>query len=140
MTSDPDCIFCKIVAGDIPAKVVLDTDSAVAFLDVSPLAPGHTLLIPRNHHTQITDLPSDSAAELAKQLPTLVDAITKATGAEGVNILQNNGSVAGQVVHHVHFHIIPRREGDGLGFRWKASASEPDQADAMMEKIKQQLV
>ncbi len=139
MTTNTDCIFCKIVAGEIPANVVLDTPGALAFLDVAPLAPGHTLLVPRSHHKQISDLSPDAMAEVTRHLPELARAVTTAVGAEGTNVLQNNGSVAGQVVNHVHFHIIPRFDKDGLGFRWSAGTYATGEADALIAKIKEQL-
>ncbi len=125
MNRDSNCVFCKIVAGDIPAHVVLESQLVLAFLDVGPLADGHLLVIPLEHSTSLLDLAADTAAEIAKTLPRLGRALTRVTGAEGFNVLQNNGDVAGQVVNHVHFHLIPRFEGDGLGFRWKAG-SYPD--------------
>ncbi len=135
MTTDADCVFCKIMAGDIPSHRVLDTEDAYAFLDIAPLASGHTLLIPRRHARRMEDMTPDAAASLARHLPTLVQAIMSATGASGVNILQNNGSVAGQVVDHVHLHIVPRRDGDGLGFRWNAGTYAAGEAESLLERI-----
>ncbi len=120
--SDSDCIFCKIVAGDIPAEVIRADDAAVAFLDVGPLAEGHVLLIPTGHYATLDDMPADGAADMLRHLPALVRAVKAATGCEGVNVLQNNGRVAHQVVMHVHFHIIPRDQGDAFQFNWPAGA------------------
>ena len=119
MNRDPSCVFCKIVAGDIPANVVSVSELALAFLDVGPLADGHLIVIPQEHHESLLDLSPGAAAEIAQSLPVLGRALVRVTGASGFNLLQNNGAVAGQVVNHVHFHLIPRFEGDGLGFRWK---------------------
>ncbi|MFO0974348.1 MAG: HIT domain-containing protein [Phycisphaerae bacterium] len=136
MPADPACVFCKIIAGQIPALRVLDDEAVVAFLDVGPLAPGHTLLVPREHHARLADLPAAAAAAVGAHLPRLAGAILKATGATGLNLLQNSGRVAGQVVEHVHFHLIPRRENDGLGFRWNAGAYTAGQADAVAAAIR----
>ena len=120
--SDPDCIFCKIVAGDIPAEVIVADKAAVAFMDVGPLAEGHVLLIPTGHYATLDDMPADEASAMLGHLPALVRAVKAATGCEGVNVLQNNGRVAHQVVMHVHFHIIPRDQGDAFEFNWPAGA------------------
>jgi len=114
-----DCIFCKIVKGEIPSSCVYTDDACMAFLDIGPLAAGHVLLIPRAHHERLTDVPDGEMATVGRVMPRLARAVMAATGAEGFNIYQTNGACAGQVVPHVHFHIIPRRSNDGLGFRWK---------------------
>jgi len=119
MTRDPDCVFCKIVAGKIPASVVLESDTALAFLDVGPLAEGHLLVIPREHYADLSAMPPEEAASMASLIPSLGRAARKVTGAEGFNVLVNEGRVAGQEVPHVHAHIIPRAVDDGLGYRWK---------------------
>lgn len=119
MNRDPDCVFCKIVSGDIPAHVVSESELTLAFLDIGPLADGHLIVIPQEHHESLLDLSPGAAAEIAQSLSVLGRALVRVTGAAGFNLLQNNGAVAGQVVNHVHFHLIPRFEGDGLGFRWK---------------------
>ena len=133
--SSTDCVFCRIVAGQIPARTILATDAAVAFLDVAPLAEGHTLLIPRRHVVRVEDLPDSDAAELARLLPRLARAIRAACGSPGLNILQNNGPEAGQVVGHLHIHLIPRRASDGLGYRWNAGAYAPGRAEAMHQAV-----
>ena len=117
---DPNCVFCRIVAAEIPAAVVSESESTLAFLDVAPLAEGHLLLIPRRHYVHLTDAPPALCSELAVTLPRLARALLDVTGAEGFNLLLNSGEVAGQVVPHVHFHLIPRRAGDALGYRWNA--------------------
>jgi histidine triad (HIT) family protein len=136
MSSDSDCVFCKIVAGDIPALTVLDTPDALAFLDVSPLAPGHVLLVPKSHAATLADMTAKQAADIAQHLPRLTQVILDATGANGINILQNNGREAGQVVEHVHFHLIPRCEGDGLGYRWSAQSYAEGAAEKMRQAIR----
>src|SRR5437867_557134 len=108
MTRDPHCIFCKIIAGEIPATKVLETPVAVGFLDISPVAPGHTLLITKDHFPTLADTPPEVVGGLAAELPRLARAVLAATGGSGINLVQNNGRAAGQVVDHVHFHLIPR--------------------------------
>jgi len=116
-----DCVFCKIAAGRIPSLKVFEDETTFAFLDIQPLAEGHMLVIPKRHYVCLTGMPAEELAALARHLPRLVRAVMEATGAEGCNVLQNNGRAAGQEVQHVHWHLIPRREGDGLGYRWNAS-------------------
>jgi histidine triad (HIT) family protein len=120
MSDLPDCIFCKIVRGEIPSARVLETDQALAFLDVAPLNPGHVLLVPREHHASLPDLPDELAAAMASLLPRLCRAVKSVTGAEGLNVLVNTGRVAGQSVDHVHWHIIPRHSSDSLHWPWPA--------------------
>jgi histidine triad (HIT) family protein len=122
VSSDPNCVFCKIVAGQIPAMRVYEDERVLAFLDIGPLAEGHLLVIPKDHAGRIDEMAPDTLAHLAGQLPRLARGVLKVTGAEGYNLLQNNGRVSGQEVPHVHFHIIPRKAGDGLGYRWVPSA------------------
>jgi len=120
MARDPNCIFCKIAAGEIPAAVVHQDEHLVVFLDISPLAEGHLLVIPREHWANLADMPAEQCAGLFSFMPRLGQALLKVTGAAGFNLLLNSGAVAGQVVPHVHCHLVPRRAGDGLGYRWNA--------------------
>ena len=133
------CIFCRIAQGEIPATKLYQDDHVLAFLDVGPLAPGHTLVIPREHYPCLHDLPADAAAALAHALGPIAQAILAATDAPAYNILNNNGRAAGQLVQHVHFHIIPRRPGDNLFPDWPATQYPPGQAEALAQKIRQNL-
>ena len=98
----------------------MEDDSSYAFMDIGPLAEGHVLLIPRKHYVTVDEIPAEAAGRMLSNLPGLVRAVQEATGCEGVNVLQNNGRVAHQVVQHVHFHIIPRNRGDAFEFNWPA--------------------
>lgn len=131
----PDCIFCKIVAGDIPVLRVWESDDCLAFLDAGPLAEGHTLLIPKQHHRDIRDIPADALTAVTRNLPPLAAAVLRATGATGLNVLQNTGASSGQAVFHLHFHLIPRVESDGLGFRWNAGTYDAGRAEAIQSRI-----
>lgn len=135
MTSG-NCIFCKIASGAVPALKIFESDDAVAFLDISPLAPGHTLLIPTSHYRDLIDVPEDVLARLTSHLPKLADAILRVTGATGLNLLQNTGESSGQAVFHVHFHLIPRVADDRLGFRWNAGAYSPGEDKAMQAALR----
>ena len=107
------CLFCAIAAGKVPAHVVYEDDRTVAFLDINPSAPGHTLIIPRAHAARIEDLSAEGAAALFAALHTLVKPIREAVGAEAATVGINDGPGSGQEVSHVHVHVIPRRRGDG---------------------------
>lgn len=109
------CLFCRIAAGEIPAEVVFRDGDAVAFLDISPLSRGHTLLIPKAHRTRLEDLSAGEAAAFFAAFHRLHGAVLKAAGATASTIGINNGPDAGQEVPHLHLHIVPRTPGDGGG-------------------------
>lgn len=128
-----DCIFCKIVAGKIPSLKIYENDYVLSFLDIGPLAPGHTLVIPKKHYALLHELDDEDLAEIGKALPRIAQAVMAATETQAYNVLQNNGRTAGQLVDHVHFHIIPRIEDDGLGYRWNAE-KYPEGKDKKMQQ------
>ena len=134
-----DCVFCKIVSGQIPSIKIFENEHVLAFLDIGPISDGHTLVIPKQHYERLDQADPQVMAEVAKVLPVLSAAVTKAVDAEGYNVLCNNGSVAGQVVEHVHFHIIPRCANDGVFNRWPSYQYAENKADQISEKIKQNL-
>ncbi|HEY3242644.1 MAG TPA: HIT family protein [Phycisphaerae bacterium] len=139
MAAPTSCIFCRIAGGAVPAKFVLQTEGAVAFLDSGPLAEGHLLLVPKTHAARLEEMTPDAVAEITRLLPALARALLQVTGAEGFNVLQNNGAVSGQSVDHVHFHLIPRRSGDGLGYRWLAGQYPPGRAEDLQERYRRAL-
>ncbi|HDM08521.1 MAG TPA: HIT family protein [Candidatus Omnitrophica bacterium] len=103
-----DCIFCNIIKGKIPSKKVYDGPDGVAFLDINPRNPGHVLVVPREHYRDIRDIPYNKAGELFKVVKRVSIAIMKGMKADGISIAQSNGSASGQVINHMHFHLIPR--------------------------------
>lgn len=135
MNTDPACIFCKIVAGQIPAMRVYEDDVVLAFLDIGPLAESHLLVIPKEHSETLAGTSPDVLAHLARQLPRLSNAVVQVSGADGYNLLQNNGRVSGQEVPHVHFHIIPRVQGDGLGYRWLPKPYPHGRGEELRQKL-----
>lgn len=130
-----DCVFCSIVAGDIPGRIVDETDDVLAFLDANPMAPGHTLVIPKNHHERLADVPDDAAADLFATLRNLLPRVEAAVGADGATVGVNDGAAAGQEVPHAHAHIIPRFEGDGGGPIHVAAGDRPDLSDDELDEI-----
>jgi len=131
-----DCVFCKIVAGEIPCTKVFEDGLCLAFMDIGPISPGHTLLVPKTHYETIHQMPADEAAHLARHIPELAAAVQKAVSAEGINVLQNNGPCSGQEVLHVHVHLIPRWPEDGLGFRWPAREADPEVLKQQAEAVR----
>lgn len=136
MAAAEDSIFARIIAGEIPCHRVFENEHVLAFLDANPLADGHTLIVPKRTVARFEDLPLDEAAELMRALIAVARRVMAATGADAYNILQNNGEVAGQEVPHVHFHVIPRRAGDGLGFRWRPQEQSPEVLAEWAERIR----
>lgn len=133
-----DCIFCKIIKGEIPCKKVYEDDKTFAFLDISPIHKGHTLVIPKEHHENILDMPEETLAELAKTVKKVSKAVKQATDADGFNVTQNNGAAAGQAVFHFHMHIIPRFENDGLK-TWPHKDVPEEEMKQMQQAIKDSL-
>ncbi|MBP6701960.1 MAG: HIT family protein [Vicinamibacteria bacterium] len=128
-------IFGKIIAGEIPCHRVYEDGHVLAFLDVSPLSPGHTLVIPKEAVATLDQLSDDSAAAIGRVLPRIARAVLAATGATDFNVLQNNGASAHQAVFHVHFHIIPKVAGQGLGIDWQPIKTEGPDLKALSERI-----
>jgi len=144
--SDPTCIFCKIIAGQIPCHRLYEDEHVLAFLDVGPLSAGHALIIPKGHYKTVDVMPDEVASSVGRCLPKLSKAILQATGSTDWNLLQNNGEPAGQEVLHAHFHIIPRAKGTDLNDatpgnglpkrRWPAQQVDHTEAAKLAEQIK----
>jgi len=129
-----DCIFCRIAAGKLPAVVVVDTSRVLAFLDIAPVNYGHTLVIPKEHHQNLLDLPDDLWLEMGRVSRQVARVLQTVLYARGFNIGMNNFEAAGQVVFHAHLHVIPRYTNDGLYLFPQGSYQPGD-----MEKVGQQL-
>lgn len=135
-----DTIFSRIIRGEIPCHKVHEDDQVLAFLDVFPLSPGHTLVIPKEPAPTIDRLSDEAAAAVGRVLPRIARAVMRATGAGACNILQNNGSLAHQAVFHVHFHVIPRRdESEGLGIVWNPGKLDAGAGQALAKAIRESL-
>ena len=136
---DPHCIFCKIVQGHIPSVRVLETDQAIAFLDIHPVNPGHTLVVPRAHHAHLGELPEAIAAHAASLLPRLCRADSGRHGADGLNVIVNIGRSAGQTIDHVHWHIIPRFQDDAVNWPWPQGEYVGDELGQMQFRVEREL-
>ena len=130
------CIFCKIVNGDIPSYKVYEDNDFLAFLDISQAELGHTLVVPKKHFDNFLELDDETAKKLVVIIKDLARKIKKATGAEGINILNNNGEAAGQSVNHVHFHIIPRYKNDDLIIKFTEHKLSNEDFLSLVDKIK----
>ncbi len=135
-----ECIFCKIVRGEIPSNKVYESQDVVAFLDINPCSPGHTLLIPKKHYTSMMDMSDSDISEIFKQAKKLAPAIRASVQAQGFNIGVNDGLVAGQEVQHMHIHIIPRFSGDnGRSIQSVVRAGSKEPIASIANKIKDEL-
>lgn len=130
-----DCIFCKIVKGEIPCHKIYEDDEVLAFLDISPVNPGHTLVIPQKHYANLLQLPEAEAQLLIAKIKKIAPAVISGAGAEAFNLNLNNGKISGQEVAHVHWHIVPRFEGDGRQL-WRGQPYGAGEAEVIVEKIK----
>lgn len=132
-----DCLFCKIISGDVPAASVHEDEHSLAFLDIHPINPGHILLIPKKHHENIYTLPDELLSLMAPVIKKLAIAAKHAVGADGINIGMNNDLAAGQVIFHAHIHIIPRFTGDGL-VHWHGARNYTEgEMETVAKKIKE---
>jgi histidine triad (HIT) family protein len=116
--SDPDCIFCKIVAGELPATIVAQDERTVSFMDINPATRGHALVIPRTHSRDLLDVAPEDLAAVAAAAQRLAARASERLGADGVNVINSCGAAAWQTVFHFHVHVIPRYDGDPLRLPW----------------------
>ncbi len=134
-----DCIFCKMVAGEIPVVKIYEDDAVLAFLDIGPLSDGHTLVIPKQHFKRLDECPAEILGKLGSQLGKIAKAVATAMNTDGYNVLCNNGRAAGQLVEHLHFHIIGRKTSDGIFNRWPAGKYEKGRIEQIADKIREKL-
>ncbi|UCD53529.1 MAG: HIT family protein [Phycisphaerales bacterium] len=135
-----DCVFCKMIAGEIPVTKVYENEKVLAFLDIGPVSDGHTLVIPKQHFEKVHECAPDILAQVGACLGKIAGAVVSALDADGYNVLCNNGRAANQVVSHLHFHIIPRWMGDGVFTQWPAYQYEKGKIEDFAEKIRKSLV
>ncbi len=132
-----DCVFCKIVSGDLPSLKIYENDLLAVIMDIMPLSEGHTLILPKAHHETIFDMNESLACEIMRATWKVANVIKKTVESAGLNIQQNNGSVAGQIVPHFHVHLIPRNEGDGLTVgQWNAQKADPKRLKILADELK----
>lgn len=133
-----DCVFCKIVAGEIPALKIYENHHAIAFLDINPVNPGHTLIVPKEHHETFLHTPPEVLHDIMDAALRIAPVVVATVGADGFNLDLNNGEAAGQVIFHTHFHLMPRFANDGLR-PWPHKSYGPGEAEKLAEEIKKKL-
>lgn len=136
---DDACIFCKIAQGQIPCHEIYSDEHVLAFLDIAPVAPGHTLVIPKQHYATLFELTEDMGGRLTSALQTVGKAVMSATKAQGLNVGMNVNEAAGQLVFHAHYHLIPRFAGDGLELWPQHAADDHEQLAKLAQAMRQSI-
>lgn len=126
-----DCIFCKLANGDIPTNAIYEDDDFKVILDMGPATKGHALILPKEHADNLFELPEDTAAKLMPLAKKLAISMKEKLNCDGLNVVQNNGEVAGQTVMHYHLHLIPRYTGDGQRILWKPTSPSKEELEAV---------
>ena len=134
--TDPDCIFCKIISGELPGQIVDQDDRTVAFMDINPATRGHLLVVPRNHVRDLLEIDPEDLAATAIAAQRLARRVDDRLGADGVNLLNSRGSAAWQTVFHFHIHVIPRYAGDPLRLPWNPAPGDADEIAAAAEQLR----
>ena len=134
-----DCIFCKIAKGEIHSATVYEDSHFTVILDVNPATKGHCLIIPKEHFDNIYDLDGETAGKLFALATCIARAMRDALKCDGLNLVQNNGEIAGQTVNHFHLHLIPRYEGDGLNLNWPQQEISAEQLEEIRQSIKKSI-
>jgi histidine triad (HIT) family protein len=134
--TDATCVFCKIVAGQLPSFKLLEDEATIAFMDINPVNPGHALAVAKGHWPTVDVIPADVLAAVARTAQKIAKAAMTALKPAGVNLVQANGSAAGQSVPHLHIHIMPRRPADDVSLNWEPKAGDRAEIEAIYKKLK----
>ncbi len=134
--SEADCIFCKIVAGELPATIVDEDELTIAFMDISPATRGHALVVPRRHSKNLLEIPREDLEASIVAAQRLAGRVTERLGADGVNVLNSCGSAGWQTVFHFHLHVIPRYQNDPLRLPWTPQAGDAEEIAAAAELLR----
>lgn len=134
-----DCIFCRIISGEIPSTTIYENSKFKVIMDIAPANKGHVLILPKEHYDNIYDIDTATAGELFELAAMTARALKLVLGCDGMNILQNNGTVAGQTVFHFHMHIIPRFEDDTVNIGWKELSYEDGEMEQLREAIRKEM-
>jgi histidine triad (HIT) family protein len=137
--TDGTCVFCKIVAGQLPCFKLLEDDHTIAFMDINPVNPGHALAVAKGHWPTVDVIPADALAAVAKTAQKVAKAVFKELKPNGVNLIQANGADAGQSVPHLHIHIMPRRAGDAVALNWEPKPGDMKEIEALAKRLKSAL-
>ncbi|MEM4499755.1 MAG: HIT family protein [Candidatus Woesearchaeota archaeon] len=134
-----DCIFCKIVKGELPSYKVYEDEKVLAFLDIKPANYGHILVIPKEHYNNILDIDEEDLIALISACKKISSVIASVLEPDGINILQSNNPAAGQVINHFHIHIIPRNQQDNVHFEWTPHTLEKSQFEELAKKLREEI-
>ncbi len=134
--SDPNCLFCKIIVGEVEGEIVDQDDRTVAFMDINPATRGHVLVVPRRHAVNVLEIEPDELAATVLAAQRLARRATERLGADGVNLINSCGSAAWQTVFHLHIHVIPRYQGDPLQLPWVPAPGDPDEIAAAARELR----
>ena len=134
---DDNCIFCKIAAGEIPSATLYEDDDFRVILDIEPASKGHALILPKEHYANLYELDDELAAKAMVLAKKMITKLTDILGCDGYNVVQNNGTVAGQTVFHFHMHLIPRYQGDGVKLGWKQGTLTDEGKEEILTKIRE---
>lgn len=135
-----DCIFCKITNGEIPSYKVYEDGNTFAFLDINPINVGHTLVVPKKHVSRITEAEEEDLIALTNALKSVIKGIEDGLGVDNLNVFVNQGEDAGQIILHLHYHIVPRHKGDGVKFDIPQKEQSEEEFNDTVEKIKSAIV
>ena len=136
MAADPDCIFCKIVAGEVPCFKLFEDAETLAFMDINPVHEGHSLVIPKAHYPTVFDIMPEAFAAAARTAIKVARAVSAAVEPDGLNLIQANGPGAGQSVGHFHLHVLPRRLNDRVAINWEPKPGDHAHIAAIAERIR----
>ena len=139
MSADPDCIFCKIIVGEIPSFKIYENDDSFAFMDINPASEGHALVIPKEHARDVLSVSDEAIAATVKTAKKVAAAVDKTLNPEGLNLVQANGPAAAQSVMHFHMHVLPRANGDELKLNWGLEPGDMDAIGRLAERIRANL-
>ena len=134
-----DCLFCKMVAGKIPVTKIYEDEVVLSFLDIGPISDGHTLVIPKQHFEKLHDCPAELLGQVFTRIGKIAGAVAATMDSDGYNLLCNNGRAAGQLIEHLHFHIVPRNTGDRLFSRWPSFEYKDGKIEEIAKAIRENL-
>lgn len=132
---DETCIFCKIAAGEIPSVTLYEDEDFRVVMDIQPASKGHALILPKEHYANLYELSDELASKVLVLAKKMVTALTEILGCDGYNIVQNNGTVAGQTVFHFHMHLIPRYEDDNVTIGWEPGSLDEEVKEEILKKL-----
>ena len=136
MSRDPDCVFCKIIAGEVPSFTLFEDDATFAFMDINPANEGHALVIPKEHAADLYAVSDEAIARTAVTAKRVADAVARTLKPDGLNLVQCNGPAAAQSVMHFHVHVLPRVKGDRLAMNWGLKLGDIDAIGRLAERIR----